>query len=173
MQDGSVDLDIARERTPLGTAGRSAGTEFLVPENADADVIETIRERIRNDRVILFCLHCADWKRTTKVRRVRDQPECPDCGSTRVAALNPWDDDRRGGPGQREGRGGAAAHRARPPRREPRPDAREARRDRAGGARGAAQRRSDHQQAARGRGRVLPRRARQEREYARTQSFWD
>jgi len=93
MQDGSLDVDIARERTPLGTAGRSAGTEFLVPENADADVIETIRERIRNDRVILFCLHCADWRRTTKVRRVPDQPECPDCGSTRVAALNPWDDE--------------------------------------------------------------------------------
>jgi len=56
-------------------------------------VIETIRERIRNDRVILFCLHCADWKRTTKVRRVPDQPKCPDCGSTRVATLNPWDEE--------------------------------------------------------------------------------
>ncbi|WP_280585935.1 DEAD/DEAH box helicase [Halorubrum sp. Boch-26] len=93
IQDGSLALEIARERTPLGTAGRSAGTEFLVPENADADVIETVRERIRNDRVILFCLHCADWRRTTKVRRVPDRPECPDCGSTRVAALNPWDDE--------------------------------------------------------------------------------
>lgn len=50
VQDGSIDLAIARERTPLGIAGRSSGTEFLVPENADADVIETIRERIRNDR---------------------------------------------------------------------------------------------------------------------------
>jgi len=93
VQDGSIETEIARERTPLGTAGRSSGTEFLVPENADADVIETVRERIRNDRVILFCLHCADWRRTTKVRRVPDQPECPDCGSTRVAALNPWDDE--------------------------------------------------------------------------------
>ena len=93
VQSGALDCVIARERTSLGTAGRSAGTEFLVPENADADVIETIRERIRNDRVILFCLHCTEWKHTTKVRRVRDQPECPNCGSTRVAALNPWDDE--------------------------------------------------------------------------------
>ncbi|MDZ5811720.1 DEAD/DEAH box helicase [Halorubrum sp. AD140] len=93
VQEGAIGLEIARERTPLGTAGRSAGTEFLVPENADADVIETVRERIQNDRVILFCLHCADWRRTTKVRRVPDQPECPDCGSTRVAALNPWDEE--------------------------------------------------------------------------------
>jgi ATP-dependent Lhr-like helicase len=24
---------------------------------------------------------------------VRDQPECPECGSTRIAALNPWDEE--------------------------------------------------------------------------------
>ena len=93
VRSGTVAVETARERTPIGTAGRSAGVEFLVPENADADVIETVRERIRNDRVILACLHCGDWDRTTKVRRVRDQPECPDCGSTRIAALNPWDEE--------------------------------------------------------------------------------
>ncbi|MFB6096055.1 MAG: DEAD/DEAH box helicase [Haloferacaceae archaeon] len=93
IQSGEVDLVVARERTPVGTAGRSSGREFLVPENADASVIETIRERIQNDRVILFCLHCRDWKRKTQVSRVRDQPECPECGSTRIAALNPWDEE--------------------------------------------------------------------------------
>ena len=93
IQSGVIELATARERTPLGTAGRSSGTEFLVPENADASVIETVKERIRNDRVILFCLHCRDWKRTTKVRRVREQPTCPECGSTRIAALNPWDEE--------------------------------------------------------------------------------
>ncbi|WP_418282764.1 DEAD/DEAH box helicase [Halorubrum sp. DTA98] len=93
VRSGDLSLATARERTPLGTAGRSAGTEFLVPENADASVIETVRERIRNDRVILACLHCDDWKRTTKVRRVREHPECPVCGSTRIASLNPWDEE--------------------------------------------------------------------------------
>lgn len=93
VQSGEVDLVAARERTPLGSAGTSSGREFLVPENADASVIEAVRERIREDRVILFCLHCRDWKQKTKVRRVRDQPECPECGSTRIAALNPWDEE--------------------------------------------------------------------------------
>ena len=93
VRGGDVALDVARERTPLGTGGRSSGRELLVPENADASVIDAVRERIRNDRVILFCLHCQEWRRKTKVRRVPDQPECPDCGATRVAALNPWDDD--------------------------------------------------------------------------------
>jgi len=93
IQSGGIELVTARERTPLGAAGTSSGREFLVPENADASVIQTVKDRIRNDRVILLCLHCQDWRHTTKVRRVRDQPECPDCGSTRIAALNPWDDE--------------------------------------------------------------------------------
>jgi ATP-dependent Lhr-like helicase len=93
VQSGDLAVDVARERTPIGTGGRSGGREFLVPENADASVIQTIRERIQEDRVILFCLHCQDWRTKKKVSHVRDQPECPDCGSTRVAALNPWDEE--------------------------------------------------------------------------------
>ena len=175
VQDGSVETEIARERTPLGTAGRSSGTEFLVPENADADVIETIRERIQNDRVILFCLHCADWRRTTKVRRVPDQPECPDCGSTRVAALNPWDDET------------VAAVRA-----SEKDEEQERRTERAHRAASLVQthgKRAVIALAARGVGphnaaRIINKLRededefyrdvlRQEREYARTQSFWD
>jgi len=175
VQDGSIDLAIARERTPLGTAGRSSGTEFLVPENADADVIETVRERIQNDRVILFCLHCADWKRTTKVRRVPDQPECPECGSTRIAALNPWDDET------------VAAVRA-----TEKDEEQERRTERAHRAASLVQthgKRAVIALAARGVGphnaaRIINKLRededefyrdvlRQEREYARTQSFWD
>ncbi|KTG08032.1 DEAD/DEAH box helicase [Haloferax profundi] len=93
LRDGDVELVVAREPTPIGTGGRGSGTDLLVPENADASVIETIRDRIQNDRVLLACLHCKEWTRKTKVERVRDPPECPKCGATRIAALNPWDDE--------------------------------------------------------------------------------
>ncbi|MFB6251014.1 MAG: DEAD/DEAH box helicase [Halobellus sp.] len=93
LQGDAVALETARERTPIGTGGRSSGRELLVPENADASVIEAVKERIRNDRVRLLCLHCTDWEHKTKVRRVRDQPECPECGATRIACLNPWDEE--------------------------------------------------------------------------------
>ncbi|MFB6089829.1 MAG: DEAD/DEAH box helicase, partial [Halobellus sp.] len=89
----AVALETARERTPIGTGGRSSGRELLVPENADASVIQAVKERIRNDHVRLLCLHCTDWERERKVRRVRDQPECPECGATRIACLNPWDEE--------------------------------------------------------------------------------
>ncbi|MFB6171804.1 MAG: DEAD/DEAH box helicase [Haloarculaceae archaeon] len=93
LQSGDLALASVSERTPVGHGGRSAGRELLSPENADASVVQTVRERIQEDRVVLFCLHCQDWTRRTKVRRVPDAPECPECGSTRIAALNPWDEE--------------------------------------------------------------------------------
>ncbi|SDQ97824.1 DEAD/DEAH box helicase [Natronobacterium texcoconense] len=94
IQSGEIELVTHRGRTPVGQGGRSSsGKELLAPENADASVIETVRERIKDDRVILLCTHCKDWKVRTKVKRVRDQPECPECGSTRIASLNPWADE--------------------------------------------------------------------------------
>jgi len=93
IQGGDLAVEVVGERTPIGLGGRSGGQELLSPEHADASVIETVRERIRTDRVILLCLHCEDWERRVEVRRVDDQPECPHCGSTRIAALNPWADE--------------------------------------------------------------------------------
>ncbi|WP_372478880.1 DEAD/DEAH box helicase [Halomicrobium sp. HM KBTZ05] len=90
IQSGSIAVETVGDRTPIGLGGRSSGRELLSPEHADASVIQTVRERIQNDRVLLFCLHCRDWRRKQQVGRVRDQPDCPDCGSTRIAALNPW-----------------------------------------------------------------------------------
>ncbi|WP_255193461.1 DEAD/DEAH box helicase [Natronobeatus ordinarius] len=92
IQSGDLEVVTTRGRTPVGLGGRSSGRELLAPEHADASVIETVKERIRNDRVILLCTHCKEWDRKTKVRRVREQPACPECGSTRIAALNPWDE---------------------------------------------------------------------------------
>ena len=91
--EGTLEIVTARGETPIGIDGRSGSTELLVPENADASVIETVRDRINNDRVRLLCLHCLGYERETKVRRVRDQPVCPECDSTLIAALNPWADE--------------------------------------------------------------------------------
>ncbi|PSQ42049.1 helicase, partial [Halobacteriales archaeon SW_7_68_16] len=93
VQSGEIATETVGERTPIGTGGRSGGTELLSPENADAGVIDTVRDRIADDRVILACLHCRTWSTTKPVRRVSDRPACPECESTRIAALNPWDDE--------------------------------------------------------------------------------
>ncbi|PSP99450.1 helicase [Halobacteriales archaeon QS_4_70_19] len=88
-----IEVEVVGQRTPIGLGGRSSGRELLAPENADASVIATVKERLQTDRVILLCCHCHEWDRRQQVKRVPDQPECPNCGSTRIAALNPWADE--------------------------------------------------------------------------------
>jgi len=90
IQAGEVELVAEGERTAIGTGGRQSGSELLTPENADASVVETVRDRIQDDRVRLLCLHCLDYDREMPVRRVPDQPQCPECDSTQIAALSPY-----------------------------------------------------------------------------------
>jgi ATP-dependent Lhr-like helicase len=96
IQAGEIALDLVGGRTPIGTAGRSSNMELLVPENADAGVVEQVKDRIYGDDVRLFCVHCKDYDRVKPVKRVREQPSCPHCESTMVAALHPWADDAVG-----------------------------------------------------------------------------
>jgi ATP-dependent Lhr-like helicase len=93
IQSGAIELATTRGRTPVGQGGRSSGQELLAPENADADVVETVRDRLQEDRVRLFCLNCEEWERRTKVRRLSGQPTCGECGATRIAALHPAADE--------------------------------------------------------------------------------
>lgn len=90
---GTYTVDLVGGHTPVGSGGRSGGRDLLAPENADASVIQAVRERIESDDVRLLCVHCQEYERTKPVKRVREQPACPECGSTMVAALNPWDEE--------------------------------------------------------------------------------
>jgi ATP-dependent helicase Lhr and Lhr-like helicase len=79
--------------SPIGACGRGGGRDLVSPDKADGAVIEMLKSRIMNDRVILFCVNCKKWKSLREVSRVPDQPECPICGSRMVAALKPWEED--------------------------------------------------------------------------------
>lgn len=93
VQEGDRTMRIQHGSTPIGRGGRSSGIELLSPQQADASVIRQVKERLMNDRVRLSCVHCTEWSRELTVERVEDQPTCPECGSTRIAALNPWDEE--------------------------------------------------------------------------------
>jgi len=79
--------------SPIGSFGRRGGRDVTTPERADGAVIELLKDRIMNDRVILFCVSCKKWKSLRMVKNVPEVPECPICGSRMVAALKPWEED--------------------------------------------------------------------------------
>ncbi len=93
IQAGDRTIVTHSSRTPIGLEGRTGMADLFSPKHADASVIATVKDRLMNDRIILACVHCGEWTRRTTVGRTPDQPRCPRCESTRIAALNPWDQE--------------------------------------------------------------------------------
>ncbi len=93
IQSRALDLTVIGERTPVGLGGRTGGGELIAPEVADASVIESVKERLLDDEVRLLCVHCTEWERRRRVGSLPDEIVCPNCESTRIAALNPWDEE--------------------------------------------------------------------------------
>jgi ATP-dependent Lhr-like helicase len=90
--EGSIVVQTS-SLSPIGTSGRGGGRDITSPEHADAAVIDLLKNRIMNDRVLLFCVNCKKWKSLRAVERVPEQPECPLCSSKMVAALKPWEEE--------------------------------------------------------------------------------
>ncbi|MFP4591462.1 MAG: DEAD/DEAH box helicase [Halobacteriales archaeon] len=93
LAEGVVTLEVVRGPTPLSTAGRTAGSELLRPERADASVVDTVHERLLETELRLVCLHCREYDATRRVGGLPDQPRCPRCESTRLAVVSPWADE--------------------------------------------------------------------------------
>ena len=81
VQDGSIEI-VTSGLSPIGTSVRGGGRDVTSPEHADAAVIDLLKNRIMNDRVLLFCVNCKKWKSMRQVERVPEQPECPSADHT-------------------------------------------------------------------------------------------
>ncbi|MGV8174951.1 MAG: DEAD/DEAH box helicase [Methanothrix sp.] len=92
IKEGSIRV-VTGPLSPIGSSGRGGGRDVTSPEHADAAVIDLLKSRIMNDRVLLFCVNCKKWKSLRPVERVAEQPECPLCSSRMVAALKPWEEE--------------------------------------------------------------------------------
>lgn len=92
IRTGEIDV-FTSGPTPIGSAGRKGGRDITSPERADGTVIELLKDRIMNDRVLLFCVSCKRWRSLRMVKNVPERPECPLCGSRMVAALKPWEEE--------------------------------------------------------------------------------
>ncbi len=92
IRSGEVTLKIA-PLSPLGSEGLSSSRDLIPPPTTDQAVLATIRKRLSEEEVVLFCMHCRKWKSRTRVCRITESPQCPVCGARLIAALKPWDEE--------------------------------------------------------------------------------
>jgi len=85
----------SRGLSPIGASGYLGWRDILATERDESLIIEALRNRIMNDRVILFCVNCKRWESRRRVRTVielgAESLVCPVCNSRLIAALKPWE----------------------------------------------------------------------------------
>ncbi|HLE97346.1 MAG TPA: DEAD/DEAH box helicase [Candidatus Thermoplasmatota archaeon] len=98
LQRGDLTL-VEQDLGPISIAGIDQRIELISPARADRTMLEALEKRLGNERVVLHCLHCKDWRVETRVDRAipPDDSErklaCPDCASVLVTAYRPWQQD--------------------------------------------------------------------------------
>jgi ATP-dependent Lhr-like helicase len=92
IQDGDIRV-VTSKLSPMSRERHYGARDLLVTDNADRSILMALKNRIMNDRVILFCLTCKKWRSKRNVASVPEQPQCPLCSSKLIAALKPWEDE--------------------------------------------------------------------------------
>jgi len=81
--------------SPIGASGYLSWRDVLATERDEGLIIDALRNRIMNDRVILFCVSCKKWESLIRVKTIvelgAESLVCPFCNSRLIAALKPWE----------------------------------------------------------------------------------
>ena len=92
IDKGEIELVISEKGiSPMGEDGLEKHKEFLRPERVSKAILDSLKERLESEKVIMKCLRCGNRRR----KRVKDvkKPKCPQCGSSMVAPLRPYDNE--------------------------------------------------------------------------------
>ena len=92
IRSGDIDIVVSKgEISPIGKAGLEKHEEFLSPDRVSKAVLDSLKERLESETMIMRCMRCGSRRR----KRVKDvgKPRCPRCGSSMVAPLSRYHDE--------------------------------------------------------------------------------
>ncbi|RLF17691.1 MAG: hypothetical protein DRZ82_09595, partial [Thermoprotei archaeon] len=83
----SIDTKSPSPLTKLALERIARKTELIPPERMRRIIIESTKARLLNESRIIVCTKEWDWYDIVKVRNLPEKPQCPICGSSKVAIL--------------------------------------------------------------------------------------
>lgn len=92
IQTGEIKV-LTQPISPIGLAGFDKSNEGMVPEKASPEILEALKTKIMNDKVILFCTNCKKWSLKSRVKSIDDPPVCLICDARSIAVLKPWEEE--------------------------------------------------------------------------------
>jgi ATP-dependent Lhr-like helicase len=94
IKSGDIKVSFSSP-TPIGASGYVGWRDVLATEHDEGLIVDALRNRIMNDRVLLFCVNCKRWESLIRVKTIMERGPgslmCPICNSRLVAALKPWE----------------------------------------------------------------------------------
>lgn len=91
LKSGELKL-VEQGLSPIGESGLDRRIELISPARADRTLLEAMRNRLLDERVLLGCLNCRNWKSETRVKRAIKTKKCPTCGGVLFGVTRPWND---------------------------------------------------------------------------------
>jgi ATP-dependent Lhr-like helicase len=97
IQEETIHLQVhnCAEPSPMGLAAitNMGGSDIIFPKRAEREILKTLKARLENKRVKLFCVHCGQWSATFTIKHLDDYPKCRLCGARFLAILHGKDRD--------------------------------------------------------------------------------
>jgi ATP-dependent Lhr-like helicase len=89
IKSGKIKLEIVKPKkpSPIAELGLEGHREIVIPQRAEAQILEALEKRISRRRVELFCTYCAGWSTSYRVKHVPEDLKCGKCGARALAVI--------------------------------------------------------------------------------------
>lgn len=97
LRTGDFEIEVLtqKETTPLAELVLeriSRKTELIPPDRMQKILIESTKARLLNEVRVMLCTECWKWCESVRIIDLPDVPQCPNCSSKRIAALDTYEE---------------------------------------------------------------------------------
>ena len=90
-----VVVDDSQKLSPIGKVGVEYQFRELVgPKKPEKEIFSVFKHRLLNTRVRLVCMKCGKFSVSKSVGMIKDDPECPLCGSRFITVMKPHEKEK-------------------------------------------------------------------------------